>query len=79
MEDIQLSPEAQRQDDALEATTQRLRAERSKIDAQNHALQALIEREDRLAADLQAFLDNYHRERQALDAEKSRVLSAVGF
>lgn len=42
MEEIRLSPEAQKQDDTLRTTTQRLRAEWSKIDAQNHALQALI-------------------------------------
>ena len=77
MEEVQLSPEAQRQEAALEAATERMRAERLEIDAHNRALQALIEREEQLAASLQEFLDNYHRERQALDVEKSRILSAV--
>ena len=78
MEEVQLSPEAQQQEATLEAATERLRMERLNTDAQNRALQALIEREEQLAAELQEVLDNYHRERQALDREKSRILSAVG-
>jgi hypothetical protein len=77
MEEVELSAKAKRQDAALESATERMRAERLKIDAQNRALEALIEREEQLAANLQAFLDNYHRERQALEAEKSRILSAI--
>lgn len=77
MDEVELSAKAKRQDAALEAATERMRAERLKLDAQNRALEALIEREEQLAANLQAFLDNYHRERQALEAEKSRILSAI--
>lgn len=78
MEEIQLSPEAQQQEVALEAATERLRMERLKTDSRNRDLQALIEREEQLEANLQEFLDKYHYERQALEVEKSRILSAVG-
>ena len=52
MEDIVLSPEAQREQVALRASIERMREERLELDAQNRALQALIEREERLAEHL---------------------------
>jgi hypothetical protein len=52
MEDIELSPEAQREQVALQASIERMRAERLELDAQNRVLLALIEREERRAARL---------------------------
>jgi hypothetical protein len=49
MEEIVLSPDAQREQTALQASTERMRAERLELDAQNRALQALIECEEALA------------------------------
>jgi hypothetical protein len=56
MEDIVLSNEAQREQASLEALIDRMRAERLQIEAQNRALQALIEREEKLSAHLRDVL-----------------------
>jgi hypothetical protein len=78
MEEIVLSPDGQREQTALQASIERMRAERLELDAQNRALQALIEREERLAAHLREVLVASRAERQAIEAEKSRLLSAAG-
>jgi hypothetical protein len=52
MEEIALSVEAQREQAALRASVERMREERLALEAQNKALQALIEREKRLASHL---------------------------
>ena len=78
MEDIELSPEAQREQAALRAATERMRAERLELEAQNRTLQSLIEREERLTAHLREVLAASRAERQAIEAEKSRLLSPAG-
>ncbi len=75
MKEIQLSPEAQCQEAALEAAMERLRVERLKSDAQNRALQSLIEREEQLATQLQEVL----RVRKSISSQPAeRPLSANG-
>ena len=78
MEDSELSPEAQREQAALKSAIERMRAERLHLEAENQALQALIEREERLAAHLRETLAASRAERQAIASEKSRLLSAAG-
>ena len=78
MEDIELSPEAQCEQAALKAATERMRIERLELEAQNHALQALIKREERLTAHLREVLTESRSERQSIEAEKSRIFSGVG-
>ena len=78
MEEIQLSPAAQREQAALQASTERMRAERLELESENHALQSLIEREKRLAAHLREVIAMSRAERQAIEAEKSRIFSTVG-
>lgn len=78
MEEIEFSPEAQREQDALRISLQRMRTERLELEAQNIALQALIERERRLAAYLREALATSRAERQAIESEKSRLLQTVG-
>lgn len=78
MEQIELSPEAQREQAALRAATERMHAERLELEAQNRDLQALIEREERLQAHLREVLVASRAERQAIDTEKTRILSAAG-
>jgi hypothetical protein len=77
-DETELSPEAQREQAALQAATERMRAERLELEAQNRDLQALIEREERLAAHLREVLVASRAERQAIEAEKSRLFSAAG-
>jgi hypothetical protein len=69
VEDIVLSPKAQREQAALQASIDRMRAERLELGAQNRALQALIEREEKLTAHLREVLETSHAERQAIEAE----------
>ena len=78
MEDSALSPEAQREQVALQASIERMRTERLELDDQNRGLKALIEREERLAAHLREVLAASRAERQAIEAEKSRIVSAAG-
>lgn len=78
MEDIELSPEAQREKAALRASIERMRAERQELEAQNRAIQALIEREERLATHLREVLTASRAERQAIEAEKARILTPAG-
>lgn len=78
MEEVALSTEAQREQIALQASIERMRAERLELDVQNCALQSLIEREETLTAHLREVLAATRAERQAIEAEKSRVLSASG-
>ena len=78
MEDYTLSQEAQREQIALQQSTERMRAERLVLDAQNRVLQSLIEREEWLAAHLREVLAASRAERQAIEAEKSRILSVAG-
>jgi hypothetical protein len=78
MEDIELSPEAQREQAALQVSINRMRAERLDLDTQNRAIQALIEREQRLAGHLREVLTASRAERQAIEAEKSRLFSPAG-
>ena len=56
MEDIQLSAEAQREQNALQSSIERMRVERLELEEQNRALQALIDREERLSAHLREVL-----------------------
>ena len=78
MEDIQLSPEAQREQAALQAATERVRIERLELESHNHALQAIIKREERLTAHLKEVLAASRTERPAIEAEKSRLFSGAG-
>jgi hypothetical protein len=78
MEDTELSPEAKREQDALHASTERMRTERRELEAQNNALKALIERERRLATYLREAIATSRTERQAIESEKSRLLQTIG-
>ena len=78
MEEIELSPEAQREQVALRASTESMRQERLQLEAQTRELQSLIEREERLAAHLRAVLAESRAERQAIEAEKNRLLATAG-
>ena len=78
LEDIELSHEAQREQAALRLSIERMRAERLELEEQNRELRALIEREERLAAHIQEDLVAFRAERQAIEAAKSRLLSAAG-
>lgn len=78
MEEIELSPEAQREQEALRGFIEQMRAERLELEAQNRNLQALIEREERLAAHLREVLAMSRAERQAIESEKTRLLSTTG-
>lgn len=78
MEDIELSPEAQSEQVALQAATERMRTERLELEAQNHALQALIKREERHTSHLRKVLTASRSERQAIESEKSRLFSGAG-
>lgn len=75
MEEIVLSAEAQRERIALQDSIERMRAERLELDSQNRALQSLIDREEALAQHLREVLAASRAERQAIEAEKSRILS----
>ena len=78
MEDRDLSLKAQHEQRALQKSIERMRAERIELDAQNRALQSLIEREESLAAHLREVLAASRAERKAIEAEKSRIFSAAG-
>ena len=78
MEESELSPDAQREQAALRVSIERMRIERLELAAQNRDLQALIEREERFAAHLREVIAASGAERQAIEAEKSRILSATG-
>lgn len=78
MDEIKLSPQARREQAALQAATERMRTERLEVEAQNRELQALIKREETLAAHLREVLAASRAERQAIEAEKCRLFSAVG-
>ena len=78
MEQIQLSPKALREQAALQASTARMRIERLELEAENRELQALIEREEQLAAHLQEVLAASRAERQSIEAAKSRIFSTAG-
>jgi mannitol/fructose-specific phosphotransferase system IIA component len=78
MEEIALSVEAQREQAALRASVERMREERLALEAQNKALQALIEREKRLASHLREGIAASRAERQSIESEKSRILAVAG-
>ncbi len=78
MEESELSPDAQREQAALQVSIERMRIERLELAAQNRDLQALIEREERFAAHLREVIAASCAERQAIEAEKSRIFSAAG-
>lgn len=78
MEEIELSPEAQHEQQALRDSIERMRTERQELEAQNRALEVLIERENRLAAHLREVLAMSRAERQAIEAEKAQLLSTTG-
>jgi chromosome segregation ATPase len=78
MEEIELSADAQREQAELRKSSARIRAERADLDAQNEALRSLIKREEALAAHLREVIADAKAERQAIDAEKSSILSPAG-
>ncbi len=78
MEDVELSPEARREQDALRVSVERMRVERVDLEVENRAIQSIIEREARFAIHLREVLAASRVERQAIEAEKSRIFSAVG-
>ena len=77
MPEIELSQAAKREQAALIATTERMHANRLQLEAENIALQNLIDRELRLTEQLREFLAFSRVERLAIDAEKSRLLRAA--
>ncbi len=58
----------------LRPATARLRVERERLEAQNRALQAVVQRKEAFALRLRAVLADLETERQALDAELARIL-----
>ncbi len=58
----------------LTPATQRLRDERKIIEAQNHALDGLMRRKERLAQRLEDFLAEAQAERRAIEGELAAVL-----
>ena len=58
----------------LRPATARLRAERERLEAQNRALQAVVQRKEAFAMRLRVVLAELATERQAIDAELARIL-----
>ena len=58
----------------LRPATARLRVERERLEAQNRALQTVVQRKEAFAMRLRAVLAELETERQALDAELARIL-----
>lgn len=77
-EQSELSLMLQRLDEAeaaqLAPATTQLRRERKNMEAQNQSLQALVRRQEALAARLQALLDEARVERRAIAEEQARIL-----
>src|SRR3712207_1895171 len=63
---------------SLAPATQRLRSEREAVEAQNEALKALVLRRENLAMRLEQVLTETRAERQAIEQEMNRILSASG-
>jgi hypothetical protein len=59
----------------LNPATEKLRQEREAMDAQNQALQDLIQRKEALVERLQTFLAQVEAERKAINDEVARILS----
>ena len=78
MDEIELSPAAQAEQVALQKATERMRAEKHELEAQNRILQTLIDREERLATHLREVIAASRKERQSIEAEKNRLFSATG-
>jgi len=73
MEEVKLSENAQAQEAAMEAATQRIRAERLALDEKNKALEALLHRKEQYLRHLEVVLAQAQAEKQALDAEHQRI------
>ena len=73
MDEIELSPEAQREQAGLQAATERMRAERIAWEEKAKALEALVRRKEALVRRQQAFLAEIRAERQAIETEHQRI------
>jgi hypothetical protein len=62
----------------LQPVTERLGEERRAVEAQNSALQALVDRRERLAARLDQVLQEARSERRAIEQELAQILSGDG-
>lgn len=77
MEEIELSPEAQREQNALKASTARLRSERLLLEEKARDLEALVRRKEQFVKRLQEVLAESQAERQAIEAEYQRIHSTT--
>lgn len=79
MKETNLSPKAIREQEALKASTARLRAERLALEEKARALEALVERKEKFVQHLQQVLAESQTERQAIEAEYQRIQNAMPF
>jgi hypothetical protein len=75
MEESELSPEAQRERQAVKESNVRLRAERLAWEERARALEALVLRKEEMVRRQQEFLAEIQAERQAIEAEYQRILA----
>jgi len=73
MEEIQLSPQALREQAAIRASTQRMRAERLQLEEKVKALELLVERKERYLLHLHNILAEAEAERQEMNTEHQRI------
>jgi hypothetical protein len=75
MEEIQLSPEAQREQTALQAATERMRIEGLQLQARVQALEKIARRKEAVIRRQQEFLAEIQAERQDIEAEYQQICS----
>ena len=73
MEEIELSEKAKREQAAIRASTQRMRAERIQLEEKVKALELLMERKERYLFHLQKILAEAEAERQEMNTEHQRI------
>ena len=69
MEDIELSPEARREQRALHASTERIRAERIELEKYARELEALVLRKEEVIRRQQELLAEIQVERQSIKTD----------
>ena len=73
MDDFPLSEKAQREQDALQATNERLRLESIEMDAKIKALEEIARRKQDIIRRQEEFLAQIESERKAVEADYQRV------
>ncbi len=76
MEKCELSPEAQRERLAIQASNSHLHAERLAWEERARRLEALLSRKEEMVRRQQEFLAEIQAERQAIEAEYQRICGA---